>query len=275
MNAFSHEDLIVYRKALSSCANVISAVNGWDAKQAISDHLPRAAESVIENLASACVSISRGKLRSLDYSIGSVLECAACLDIALIKGLLSPDGADRLKREYSEMVRMLAGLKKAWSSSPARVRENHPPYGAPVRESKLPVLFYHERLEAYTAGLDVIRWLSRVQSETTLPSRHWRRLDSLSTGIILNIAESNGRFSVLDHRRFLGTAYESAVKMAAQLDLCVAASLLTETDVGKGKALLLRVGGMTSVMARGKKGNGDRGKGREVYDEVHEERDRE
>jgi four helix bundle protein len=63
----------------------------WDKKHALVDHLFRASESIVLNLAEAAR--KRGlpaRLRILDYAIGSSLECAGCLDLARIKRLLTP-----------------------------------------------------------------------------------------------------------------------------------------------------------------------------------------
>jgi four helix bundle protein len=69
--------------------------------------------------------------------------------------------------------------------------------------------------------------------------------------MVLNIAEGNGRFSESDQRRFLGGAHESAIKMAANLDLCVAQKALPREDADKCKTLLARVACMTAKMAGG------------------------
>jgi len=64
----------------------------------------------------------------------------------------------------------------------------------------------------------------------------------------VNIAEGNGRFSGADHQRFVGTAHEAAVKMAARLDLCAIQGLLPTDEVSGWKKLLSRVAVMTYAM---------------------------
>jgi len=73
----------------------------------------------------------------------------------------------------------------------------------------------------------------------------------LLTSMVLNIAEGNGRFSDADQARFLGTSHESAIKLAARLDLCVTQNLLPQDEVVGWKALLQRVSVMASSMIAG------------------------
>ena len=87
---FAHEKLQVYGKALDFAAKAAGWISTWDKKHALVDHLSRATESILLNLAEAAR--QRGtpaRLRIVDYAIGSSLECAGCLDVARIKALLS------------------------------------------------------------------------------------------------------------------------------------------------------------------------------------------
>ena len=90
---FDHEKLQVYGKALDSAAKAAAWTSTWDKKHALVDHLSRATESILLNLAEAAR--QRGtpaRLRIVDYAIGSSSECAGCLDVARIKELLThPD----------------------------------------------------------------------------------------------------------------------------------------------------------------------------------------
>ena len=70
----------------------------------------------------------------LDYAVGSALECAACLDIAVIKQLLAPELATREKRSLCEVVRMLVGLRRSWERS--AFREESPAFGAASPEQQ-------------------------------------------------------------------------------------------------------------------------------------------
>ena len=62
----------------------------------------------------------------------------------------------------------------------------------------------------------------------------------------LNIAEGNGRYAQLDHRRFLDLVESSAVKVAAYLDLAVQKLTLGRKECGPEKTLLERIVAMLS-----------------------------
>jgi len=71
------------------------------------------------------------KLMTLDYAIGSALECAACLDIAGIRNLLRAPEATAEKRRLWEITRMLIGLRKSWCADAMKEEPTpcQPPYG--------------------------------------------------------------------------------------------------------------------------------------------------
>jgi four helix bundle protein len=82
---FGHEKLSVYQKALEFFDPVQARLASWSKQHAFVDHLLRASESILFNLAEAVRLVqSKKKSLCLDYAIGSVFECAACLDIAAV-----------------------------------------------------------------------------------------------------------------------------------------------------------------------------------------------
>ncbi len=114
---FAHDKLDVYKKALQFVAAASGFVAQWDKKHAVTDQLARASDSLVLNLAEAArLRSPPNKLRGLDYSIGSCLECAACLDIGQIKRLLATRDTEGQKQRLSEIMRMLVGLRKAWAT---------------------------------------------------------------------------------------------------------------------------------------------------------------
>ena len=120
---FDHEKLHVYGKALDFAAKAAAWTSTWDKKHALVDHLSRATESIVLNLAEA--TRQRGtpaRLRIVDYAIGSSLECAGCLDVARIKALLTHQNCHQEKYLLCEITKMLIGLRKAWSQSRARLK---------------------------------------------------------------------------------------------------------------------------------------------------------
>jgi len=253
--AFNHEQLKVYQRTLLFNVKVSVWTGQWDGKHAICDQLSRAAASMLENIAMASATHTAMKLRGLDYAIGSTLECAACLDLAGIKRLLDVEDVYAEKEELSQILRMLVGLRKAWAKETHVVREDQAEYKAGTGIDKdfgdRP-LFHHDTLDVYRVALEAATSLCCSESVSRLSNSVFRRLDELLTSMVLNIAEGNGRFSDADQMRFLGTSHESAVKLAARLDLCVAQALLSQDEVAGWKVLLERVSLMTASMVGGR-----------------------
>jgi four helix bundle protein len=238
---FSHERLKVYDKALVRVANLARCSALWDKRHSVVDHLLRASESIVLNLAEGARLWSAGhKQHLLDYAIGSALESAACLDIAVLKQFLSADAALSEKRLLCEIVKMLVGLRKSWGE--ADLCEDSAPY-----HSQPDFLFPHERLHVYQVGLDFMRWFHVLPAGAELSSRLYRQVDKAATSIILNIAEGNGRHLEADRRRFLDIAEASAVKAAAYLDLCARKAELDRGQQECGVLLLGRI----ALMLRG------------------------
>ena len=257
---FNHENLHVYQRMLPFNVKAFAWTNEWDSKHAICDQLSRAAESMLENVAMASAAYSSMKQRSMDYAIGSSLECAGCLDLARVKRLLDAKTAYAEKDETSQILRMMVGLKKSWTQSAGMVREHDSDYSsdggdldkahdkARDKEGEEKPLFHHETLDVYKASIEAAAAFCTSEAVSRLPSHTFRKLDEFLTSMVLNIAEGNGRFSHADQARFLGTSHESVIKLAARLDLCVAQDLLPRGEVIGWKALLQRVSVMTSSM---------------------------
>ncbi len=245
VSMFPHEKLQVYGRALDFAAQAAILSSSWDKRHSVVDHFSRAAESIVLNLAEgARLASGPMKLTSLDYALGSSLECAACLDVARLKGLSADPQCQCEKRRLCEITKMLIGLRKAWSQPVLYLQEE--PSAYPAEESTEP-LFYHERLDVYQAGLSFMGWfVSLAPAQELTPA--FRPVDKAATSIVLNIAEGNGRYANLDHHRFLEIAQSSAVKAAAYVDLCVVRKLLGQTDVTSGKELLRRIGAMLARM---------------------------
>jgi len=242
---FDHEKLQVYGKALDFAAKAGTWTNTWDKKHALVDHLSRAAESVLLNLAEAAR--QRGtpaRLRAADYAIGSSLECAGCLDVARIKALLTHQECYQEKHLLCEITKMLIGLRKAWSQSIAR--EEPPVFPTKSVKDAPERLFQHEGLVVYRTALDFMEWFVSRPGAKELSNRLFRQLDEAGTSVVLNIAEGNGRYAELDHHRFLQIAQSAAVKGAVYLDLVVERALLAEAEATAGKELLHRISAMMS-----------------------------
>lgn len=89
-----------------------------------------------------------------------------------------------------------------------------------------------------------MRWLASLPDAKELSNRLLLQLDEAGTSVVLNIAEGNGRYAELDHRRFLQIAQSSAVKGAVYLDLCLQRALMDEAEATSGKEFLRRISDM-------------------------------
>lgn len=229
---FPHEKLDVYSKSLIFVQLAAGQIESWPATASVRDQLDRASESLITNLVKA-VRLRRSSqgAYSLECSLGSVLECAACFDVAFVKNLLDGHLLRDGKTLLQAIAQMEVGLRRSWCTA---VHEEAEPYGAETK-----IYFAHESLTVYQRALQLCQTLemSLLVDGITCP-RYARRIDELMTSLILNIAEGNGRFSQLDHGKFLDVAEEAGIKLAAYLDLVAAAPRI---DVGPAKSLLREV----------------------------------
>jgi four helix bundle protein len=66
------------------------------------------------------------KCKFFDIAHGSSVECAACLDLLLVKQLITEIEAEQGKGLLSEIVKMLVALIQ--SKWPDRFKEEPPPY---------------------------------------------------------------------------------------------------------------------------------------------------
>jgi len=250
--SFNHENLTVYQRTLSFNSTVSRWTIQWDSKHAICDQLLRAAGSILENIAMASATYSAMKVRGLEYALGSCLECAACLDLACIKKLITQNELNSNKDELSQIFRMMMGLRRSWSNSSMSLKEEQREYSTkPIKSetiSNAKPFFHHETLDIYQVAIGTASSLCSSASVAGLPTPLFRRMDELLTSILLNIAEGNGRFSCSDQSRFMGTTHESSIKLAAKLDLYVIQDLIPEESVKIWKTSLERIALMASSL---------------------------
>lgn len=172
----THHKLKVYGNALSFCVRGANVASAWGRRHAVTDQFATAAESIVIIIAEAArLRSGPEKSRTLDYALGSTLECAACLDLATLKQLLDRELASTEKRHLLEITRMLVGLRKAWQS-PA-TSEEPVPYRAHTVLPGLEALFHHESLRVYQAGLDFVRWFVELPGAKDLSDRLCKEID--------------------------------------------------------------------------------------------------
>ena len=239
-----HEKLIVYEKSLQF-VSVSDALLGRISKEvAACDHLGRASESIPLNIAHASTAWAPPeRITYLGHANGSALECAACLDVLVVKQLLP--GSDVLagKGLLREIVNMLIAMEKSTSN---RVREEDDAAYL-TRDGGF---FSHERLDVYQVSLVFTGWVETVSRAFSCSADLLAKLDKSSTAVVLNIAEGNGRFSGSDHARFLGIAHKAVVQSASLLDLATARNAVARERAQEGQDMLRRVAAMLTSLAK-------------------------
>jgi len=130
MNAsFDHEKLEVYQESLVFCGWVGQFLDTISAKAAAKDQLDRASTSIPLNIAEGNGKFSRrDRARFFEIARGSALECAACFDVLVVRRLAFESQIEGGKERLVHVVRMLMGLLRRFSESPAMIREDDGDY---------------------------------------------------------------------------------------------------------------------------------------------------
>ena len=150
---FPHEKLEVYSQCLAFARQAAALVDHWPASASVRDQLDRASDSHVTNLARAVQVHGTTKgIYFLECSLGSVLECAACLDVGAVKHLLEDAEMRSGKEQLQSIARMEIGLRRSWS--PAVHEEETAPYGGNSGG-----YFAHESLHVYQRALQLFEEL--------------------------------------------------------------------------------------------------------------------
>ena len=131
-SAFDHEKLHVYQEAIRFVAWTNGVLESIPKTLAVHSQLDRAATSIPLNIAEGNGKFTApDRCRFFDIARGSALECAACLDVLLVKKLIpsAEVGQEMLLR----IVSMLVGLIR--STSDMRMHEEMGRYETPCGES--------------------------------------------------------------------------------------------------------------------------------------------
>lgn len=227
-----HERLDVYRVYLETANQCGDVVANAEQQIVAFDHLERAIESAGINLirANGQPAGSPARANYLDVSIASTHECAACLDVCLARRVVEESLYTSGTRNLWRIRGMLLGLKRA---SEAQVCEQRASYGNPG--------FPFTNLDMYRVSLQGVAWIHDFLEEINPKARVQRRLDTSSTGTVLNIAEGHGRQTTADQNRFMKTAQEHAYQTLVLLDVMAARKDVTASRVAEGKATQTRV----------------------------------
>ena len=122
---FDHEKLDVYQESIGFCGWVGGLLGQVSAKAAAKDQLDRASTSLPLNIAEGNGKFSTvDRARFLEIARGSVLECAACLDVLVARKLVNPDQIIPAKEQLVRIVNMLMGMLKRFSPRAEFLRED-------------------------------------------------------------------------------------------------------------------------------------------------------
>ena len=128
---FDHEKLDVYRESIAFCGWVGEFIAAISAKAAAKDQLDRASTSIPLNIAEGNGKFSaKDRARFLEMARGSALECAACLDVLLVRKLASEEQVVPAKERLARIVQMLVGLLRKFSERADVLREEGANYSS-------------------------------------------------------------------------------------------------------------------------------------------------
>jgi four helix bundle protein len=126
---FDHEKLDVYQEAIAFSGWVSELLMAISSKAAAKDQLDRASTSIPLNIAEGNGKFSaKDRVRFFEVARGSALECAACLDVLLIRKLAKEEQVVFSKESLPRIVQMLIGLLRKFSERADVLREEEPGY---------------------------------------------------------------------------------------------------------------------------------------------------
>ena len=126
---FDHERLDVYQESIAFCGWVGELLGDVTAKAAAKDQLDRASTSLPLNIAEGNGKFSDAdRSRFLEIARGSALECAACLDLLVVRKLIAIERIIPAKERLVRIVNMLMGMLKRFSGRADFLREDEGTY---------------------------------------------------------------------------------------------------------------------------------------------------
>jgi len=132
---FDHEKLNVYYEALDFVGHATELLERVPKRVAVYDQLDRASTAIPLNIAEGTGKFTPpDRCRYYNTARGSALECAACLDVLVVKKILKQEITEA-KAVLIKVVSMLVGLIKA--VAPDRVYEEPGGYVARLPEEQV------------------------------------------------------------------------------------------------------------------------------------------
>jgi four helix bundle protein len=110
--------------------------------------------------------------------------------------------------------------------------------------------FDHEKLDVYQESIAFCGWVGELLAQISAKAAAKDQLDRASTSLPLNIAEGNGKFSMVDRARFLEISRGSALECAACLDVLAIRKLVAAERILPAKERLVRIVNMLMGMLK-------------------------
>ncbi len=130
---FDHEKLDVYGESIAFCGWAGELLASISARAAVKDQLDRASTSIPLNIAEGNGKFSeRDRARFLEIARGSALECAACLDVMVVRELVAEEQITVQKERLSRIVQMLMGMLRKFSGRADFLHEDEGSYSVPI-----------------------------------------------------------------------------------------------------------------------------------------------
>jgi four helix bundle protein len=121
---FDHEKLDVYQESIAFCGWVGELLGEISGKAAAKDQLDRVSTSLPLNIAEGNGKFSTvDRARFLEIARGSALECAACLDVLLVRKLATAEQIVPAKERLVRIANMLMGMLKRFSGRAEFLRD--------------------------------------------------------------------------------------------------------------------------------------------------------
>jgi four helix bundle protein len=135
---FDHEKLNVYHESLAFVGRATELLESIPKRMAVYDQLDRASTAIPLNIAEGTGKFTPpDRCRYYDTARGSALECAACLDVLVVKKVLTGPEIKEGKEILVRVVSMLVGLIKA--VAPDRIYEESADYVATLPAEQVKV----------------------------------------------------------------------------------------------------------------------------------------
>jgi four helix bundle protein len=126
---FDHEKLDAYQEAIAFCGWVGDLLKEISVKAAAKDQLDSASTSLPLNIAEGNGKFSDAdRSRFLEIARGSALECAACLDVLVVRQLIARERIVPAKERLVRIINMLMGMLKRFSGRADFLREDDGTY---------------------------------------------------------------------------------------------------------------------------------------------------